>query len=700
MGRKDYRKADTIVKGPGKAAKRQQDLGIASKATPSSSRRQKKKQKALLALGEEVKKEEIAQKIEETPIDEIVADEKMLFEDDSGEEEMPDDFGMESAESDEDLDDDPKGSDVEEDEEKLENNLEEIEKFVLPSGQEIEKEKSAPLDVAIIKNRIEENISALKNFKDKREDGKTRAEYLELLRGDIKYYYGYNDYLCERFTELIPLDQLVAFFEANEVHRPVTIRTNTLKCRRRELAQALINRGVNLDPVGKWSKVGLVIYDSAVPIGATPEYLAGHYMLQSASSFLPVMALAPQEGEKVLDMCAAPGGKTTYISQLMKNTGMVLANDKNKLRMKALVANSHRLGCSNVATCNYDGRSFPTIQGGFDRVICDAPCAGTGVIAKDPSAKLSKEDKDVRRIVHIQKELLLAAIDSVDAKSKTGGYIIYCTCSLLVEENEWVVDYGLKNRNVKLVETGLELGEEGFTKYRSWRFHPSMNKTKRYYPHINNMDGFFIAKFKKTSNDIPEKQAKPGKNDTVPGDENDYSTMSDDGEKTSDRDSGAEVEEAPTSSRKKKGLKTKKGQLLVRSGSKAPVTKPKEQKKDKQVAKEKSEKPAEEKSKKVFETKKKNEGSDKPKKGVEKKDKKEEKAEAMEVEVQKKPEKKSENNDSEGGFKKRGGRKHGGWQDVSNMTEAQKSKYFRSRAIRKFASLKAQKNKQNKKKSK
>ena len=82
------------------------------------------------------------------------------------------------------------------------------------------------------------------------------------------------------------------------------------------------------------------------------------------------MALAPQEGEKVLDMCAAPGGKTTYISQLMKNTGMVLANDKNKLRMKALVANSHRLGCSNVATCNYDGRSFPTIQGGFDRVIC------------------------------------------------------------------------------------------------------------------------------------------------------------------------------------------------------------------------------------------------------------------------------------------------------------------------------------------
>jgi ribosomal RNA methyltransferase Nop2 len=103
--------------------------------------------------------------------------------------------------------------------------------------------------------------------------------------------------------------------EANEVQRPVTIRTNTLKTRRRDLAQALINRGVNVDPLDKWTKVGLVIYNSQVPIGATPEYLSGHYMLQGASSFLPVMALAPQPNERVLDMCAAPGGKATYIGE-------------------------------------------------------------------------------------------------------------------------------------------------------------------------------------------------------------------------------------------------------------------------------------------------------------------------------------------------------------------------------------------------
>lgn len=108
---------------------------------------------------------------------------------------------------------------------------------------------------------------------------------------------------------------MIEFLEANEVQRPLTIRSNSLKTRRRDLAQALINRGANVDPVGTWSKVGLVIYDSQVPIGATPEYLAGHYMLQGAASLLPVMALAPQENEKVLDMCSAPGGKSTHIGE-------------------------------------------------------------------------------------------------------------------------------------------------------------------------------------------------------------------------------------------------------------------------------------------------------------------------------------------------------------------------------------------------
>lgn len=196
-----------------------------------------------------------------------------------------------------------------------------------------------------------------------------------------------------RLIHLIVLcspSQALAFFEANETPRPVTIRTNTLRTRRRDLAQALINRGVNLEPIGKWSKVGLQVFESSVPIGATPEYLAGHYMLQAASSFLPVIALAPQPDERVLDMASAPGGKTTYISALLQNTGVVFANDSNKARTKSLTANVHRLGCKNVVVCSYDGREFPKVMGGFDRVLLDAPCSGTGVISKDPSVKVNK----------------------------------------------------------------------------------------------------------------------------------------------------------------------------------------------------------------------------------------------------------------------------------------------------------------------
>lgn len=255
--------------------------------------------------------------------------------------------------------------------------------------------------------------------------------------------------------------------------------------------------------MGKWTKVGLVVYSSQVPLGATPEYLAGHYMIQGASSMLPVMALAPQENERILDMCTAPGGKGSHIAAIMKNTGLLFANDANRERIKAVVANFHRLGIINAIVSCEDGCKFRNSMTLFDRVLLDAPCTGTGVVAKDPSVKSTKNKMDVQRCYNLQRKLLLTAIDCVDAKSKTGGYIVYSTCSVLPEENEWVIDYALKKRNVKLVPTGLEFGVEGFTRYRQYRFHPSLNLTRRYYPHTHNMDGFYVAKLKKFSNTIP-----------------------------------------------------------------------------------------------------------------------------------------------------------------------------------------------------
>ncbi|CAG2063900.1 unnamed protein product, partial [Timema podura] len=153
----------------------------------------------------------------------------------------------------------------------------------------------------------------------------------------------------------------------------------------------------------------------------------------------------------------------------MKNTGVLFANDANQERIKAVVGNFHRLGVVNSIICSYDGRKFPTIMKGLDRVLLDAPCTGTGVVAKDPTVKMSKDQVDIQRCCNLQRQLLLAAIDCVNARSSTGGYVVYSTCSILPEENEWVIDYALRKRDVKIVPMGLDFGKEGFVNYRHHR---------------------------------------------------------------------------------------------------------------------------------------------------------------------------------------------------------------------------------------
>ncbi|KAF4323240.1 hypothetical protein G195_003758 [Phytophthora kernoviae 00238/432] len=394
-------------------------------------------------------------------------------------------------------------------EEEMRLNIANNEKYHLQTEEELAEEGEEDDDMtdpAEVYQRIKDVVEVLSQFSARREPGRSRVDYMESLAKDLSGYFGYNRELIDMFLKMFSPAECVEFVEANEQPRPLVIRTNTLKARRRDLAQALIQRGVNLDPLAKWSKVGLKIYDSPVPIGATPEYLAGHYMLQSASSICAVMALAPQLNERVLDMACAPGGKTTYIAQLMKNTGTIIANDLKKQRLKATVANLHRLGVKNTSVSCYDGRKVPSLFKGFDRVLLDAPCTGMGVIARDPSIKTQKGEKDVQRLAHLQKELLLAAIDAVDAKSKTGGYILYSTCSVMVDENESVVDYALRKRCVKLVDTGLDHGKAGFTRYQQQRFHPSVQLTRRFYPHVHNMDGFYVAKFKKYANTMPSEE--------------------------------------------------------------------------------------------------------------------------------------------------------------------------------------------------
>lgn len=369
-------------------------------------------------------------------------------------------------------------------------------------------------DISEVKQRISDTVHLLDNWavesrkKKSKITGISRSDLLNQLSKDVSVYYGYSAALADYFLQLFKPAEAIAFFEAAEIPRPVTLRTNMLMARRRDLAKVLIARGANVDPIGDWSKVGLKVIDSSVPIGATPEYCAGHYMIQSASSFVPVLALAPQPGETILDMAAAPGGKSTYIGQLMKNSGVLFCNDLKRERCTSLVANIHRMGLSNTVVINMDGLELIRKLPPLDRVLLDAPCTGLGVIARDPSVKVKRSPKDFKEQSTLQKRLLAAAVDLVTARSQTGGYIVYSTCSLSVEENEEVIDYILKARNVQVVPLGVNIGEPGLTSYREKRFNPSIKEARRLYPHLHNIDGFFVCKLKKISDDIPQRQKK------------------------------------------------------------------------------------------------------------------------------------------------------------------------------------------------
>jgi ribosomal RNA methyltransferase Nop2 len=131
----------------------------------------------------------------------------------------------------------------------------------------LEDEEEDQADISQINHRIKETVNILGNFKELRDASKSRQDYLDRLLKDITTYYGYSEFLAEKLFNLFSPAEAIEFFEANEVPRPVTIRTNTLRTRRRDLAQALINRGVNLEPIGKWTKVGLQVFDSQVPVG-------------------------------------------------------------------------------------------------------------------------------------------------------------------------------------------------------------------------------------------------------------------------------------------------------------------------------------------------------------------------------------------------------------------------------------------------
>ncbi|MFB6203712.1 MAG: RsmB/NOP family class I SAM-dependent RNA methyltransferase [Candidatus Nanohaloarchaea archaeon] len=224
--------------------------------------------------------------------------------------------------------------------------------------------------------------------------------------------------------------------------------------------------------------------------GKSLLYWRGEYYVQEESASLPVEVLSPGKGEKILDMCAAPGGKTTQIAAEIENEGLVVANDDNARRMKSLHSNVYRTGSACVTATNRDGRQIPG-SGKFDRVLVDAPCSGEGNNARRTFESSDQHERE--SLPELQYQLLERAADLV----RDSGTVVYSTCTFAPEENEEVVLRALEETGMELeeIETGVE-HSRGVREFDGSTYGEEMLKTVRVYPHQMRSGGIFVAKFR------------------------------------------------------------------------------------------------------------------------------------------------------------------------------------------------------------
>lgn len=279
-------------------------------------------------------------------------------------------------------------------------------------------------------------------------------------------------------------------FNPADVSIKSSLRVNTLKIQEKELISRLTKKKVKLE------KIPFVdngyYYRSNFSLGATPEYLQGYYYLQEGASQLPVKALDPKPNEKVLDMAAAPGSKTTQMAQFMQNKGTIVALDTNIKRLETLRNNLERLSVTNTLIYKKDARFADDLGIKFDKVLLDAPCSGNFCIEKEFFKKRNVQDFKLK--AKTQKELLRAAVKVL----KKGGVLVYSTCSLEPEEDEEVIDWLLKKYpEMKPEDTGLNVGDEGLTEIFEKQLNPKIKMTRRLWPHKTGTQGFFIAKLVK-----------------------------------------------------------------------------------------------------------------------------------------------------------------------------------------------------------
>jgi len=273
-----------------------------------------------------------------------------------------------------------------------------------------------------------------------------------------------------------------------------SIRVNTLKISVADFLALVSPYNWQLTPV-PWCEEGFWIErddEEALPLGSTAEHLSGLFYIQEASSMLPVAALFADGNtpERVMDVAAAPGSKTTQIAARMGNHGAILANEFSASRVKVLHANISRCGIHNVALTHFDGRVFgAALPEAFDAILLDAPCSGEGVVRKDPDALKNWSVESNLDISATQREL----IDSAFHALRPGGTLVYSTCTLNRDENEDVCQW-LKAQYPDAVEF-LPLGEL----FSSAKEALTPEGFLHVFPQIYDCEGFFVARLRKTS---------------------------------------------------------------------------------------------------------------------------------------------------------------------------------------------------------
>ncbi|MGM0576448.1 MAG: RsmB/NOP family class I SAM-dependent RNA methyltransferase [Myxococcota bacterium] len=298
-----------------------------------------------------------------------------------------------------------------------------------------------------------------------------------------------------RYRPLV--DDWEAFLDALRRPLPTCAWANPLRTTPAGLAARLADAGVPTRPI-RWYRDGFRLPDGLRP-GLRLEYHQGLFHVQEEVSLLPVVALDPQPGERVLDLCAAPGGKTVQIALRLEGRGTVVANDRSFQRMRALRYQTGRLGLGNVTVTTWDATSYPRDAGAFDRVLADVPCSGEGTSRKSPDALEGDVARARAGLYGVQRAILRKAVQLC----RPGGRIVYSTCTYGPEENEEVVhdilrDHGDALRVVPLRVPGL-VSSEGLISWGDRAYDPSLRGALRVWPHQNDTGGFFVALLEKRS---------------------------------------------------------------------------------------------------------------------------------------------------------------------------------------------------------